>query len=110
MMNQTDDQIKIFGIGIVLLVILIKDKISKKVKFTRILYIFKIGYNLVLNRRLHIHRYYFYKDNNMIRCMSDDSELASVLFIKKGLHKLLLAESGMHYASRKSPVNVEIWH
>ena len=66
MMDQVDGQIKIFNIKTVLLVILTKDKILKKIKFTRILHTSKISYNLVLNRRLRAHKYYFYKGDDMI--------------------------------------------
>ena len=107
MMGQADGQIKIFGIGTVLLVVLTKDRIPKEVKFIRVLYAFKVGYNLVLNRRLRAHKYYFHGGDNMIRRMNNDNELVSALFIKKGLHELLLAGPGVHYASRKSPVNIK---
>ena len=42
--------------------------------------------------------------------MNDNSKLISVLFIEKGLYKLLLAGPRVHYASQKSPINIEIWH
>ena len=65
-MGQVDDQIKIFKIKTVPLVILTKDKTPKKIKFTRVLHTPKISYNLVLNRRLRAHKYYFYKGDDMI--------------------------------------------
>ena len=91
MIGQADGQIKIFKIKTVLLVVLIKDRISKEMKFTKILHTFKVNYNLVSNRRFYIYGYYFYEDNNMIWCINNDSELVSVLFIERGLYKLFLA-------------------
>ena len=110
MMGQADGQTRVFGIGIVPLIVLTKDGTPREVKLIRVLYAPKVGYNLVSNRRLRAYGYYFYGGDDMIRRMSDNSELASVSFIEKGLHELLLAGPGVHYVSRKSPVNVEIWH
>ena len=109
-MGQADSQIRIFGIGTVLLVILIKDKILKKMKLTRILHIFKINYNLVLNRRLCVHKYYFHEGDDTIWHMSNNSKLASAPLIEKGLHELLLAGPGVHYVSQNTPANIKIWH
>ena len=109
-MGQMNNQTRVFKIKIILLIILIKDRTSKKVKFTRILYIFKVGYNLVLNRRFCVYKYYFYGGDDMIRRMNNNSKLIFVSFIEKGLHELLLVEPRVHYALRESLINVEIWY
>ena len=110
MMGQTDGQIRVFGIGTVPLVILTKDGTPREIKLTRVLHAPKINYNLVSNRRLCAHRYYFHRDNDTIRRINNNNKLASAPFIKKGLHELLLAKPGVHYVLRKSPVNIKIWH
>ena len=108
MMDQIDNQTKIFKIKTVLLIILIKNKISRKVKFIKILHAPKISYNLVLNRRLHAHKYYFHGDDDIIQHINNNNKLTFTSLIKKGLHKLLLAEPRMHYASQKNPINIKI--
>ena len=107
MMGQADGQTRVLKIGTVPLVVLTKDGTPREVKLKRVLHAPKIGYNLVSNRRLRAHGYYFHGSDDTIRRMSDDSELASAPFIERGLHELLLEEPGVHYASRNSPVNVE---
>ena len=110
MINQMNSQIKILRIKIVLLVVLIKDRTPREVKFIRVLHVLKIGYNLVSNRRLRAHKYYFHEDDNTIRHINNNNKLASAPLIKKELHELLLAGPGVHYASQNTPVNVETWH
>ena len=110
MMDQADGQTRVLGIKTIPLVVLTKDETPRKVKLIKVLHTFKVDYNLVSNRRLHAHGYYFHGDDNTIRRMNNNSELASAPFIEKGLHKLLLAEPGVHYASQNTPVNVETWH
>ena len=107
MMGQADGQTRVLGIGIVPLVVLTKDGISREVKFIRVLHALKVGYNLVSNRRLCVYGYYFHGGDDTIRRMSDDSELASASLIERGLHELLLAGPGVHYASRESPINIK---
>ena len=110
MINQVDSQIKILRIKTVLLIVLTKNRTPKKVKLIKILHVLKVGYNLISNRRLCAHKYYFHKDDNTIRHISDNNKLTSAPLIKKKLHKLLLVGPGVYYASQNTPVNVETWH
>ena len=109
-MNQADNQIRVFGIKTVLLIILIKNGISKKMKFIRVLYTFKINYNLVSNRRFRVYGYYFHGGDDTIRHINNNSELTSASLIKKGLYKFFLAGPGVHYVLQKSPINIKIWY
>ena len=99
---------KIFKIKTILLIILIKNRILKKIKFIKVLHTPKINYNLILNRRLHTYKYYFYGDDNIIQYIDDNSKLAFIPFIEKGLYKLFLAEPGVYYISRNTPANIKI--
>ena len=89
---------------------LIKNKISKKVKFIRVLYAFKVNYNLILNKRFCVYRYYFHKDDNIIWYMNNNNKLVFILFIEKRLYKLLLTELGVYYVLWNIPVNVKTWY